>query len=308
MKFTYANQAPFFQRSLFGLLLTASAGAFAECEEGERYLGLARKAGAEQEYAQATLWLERSLNSCESYEAWHLQGIALQKQSRLGEALEAYSKAVQFSPDTDSAAISSGRYGQVLAQNGQRFEALTMLERAMEMHSDPPDWIRRSAKEIDLNIADQPITRESIRRSLSNQEFGLLSYAGSGRGAGNGQAASLPKVKIGIPINFEFNSVNPDALTKSNLAQLGAVLSDPKYQNNSFTLIGHSDVRGSEAYNFRLSEDRAEAIEKELVDEYPVLKGRLMVNGAGETRPKYRGSNTSEDEHRLNRRLEVFVN
>lgn len=274
----------------------------ASCEEGERYLDLARKSGAQQDFAQATLWLQRSTKACDSYDAWHLMGTALRQQRRIEEALEAYTKAVEFAPNTDSAAISSARYGQVLALNGQRFEALTMLERAMETHSDAPNWIRTAAKEIDLNIVDQPITRESIKRSLSSQEFGLMSFASANSGS------QAPRAKVGIPINFEFDSIELDRLTRANLIQLGAVLSDDKYQNNSFTLIGHSDVRGSEAYNFRLSESRARSIESALVSAYPSLEGRLKVDGAGESRPKYRGEAASEVEHRLNRRLEVIVN
>jgi len=287
----------------FGLLaLLLSNGASAACEEGDRYMQLARKSGAEQDYGQASLWLERSIKACASYDAWHLLGTAHKQQRRIEEALAAYTKAVELAPDANSAAVSSARYGQVLALNGQRFEALTMLERAMENHSSPPVWIRTAAKEIDLNIVDQPISRESIKRSLSSQEFGLMSFAGK-----DGESAA-PRPKVGIPINFEFDSIELDVLTRSNLIQLGSVLSDDQYQNNSFTLIGHSDVRGSETYNYRLSESRAQSIEAALIGAYPSLEGRLKVDGAGESRPKYRGDDASEIEHRLNRRLEVIVN
>ena len=116
-----------------------------------------------------------SVKSCDSYNAWHLMGVAQQKQRNLKESLAAYSKAVDQAPNQNSAAISVARYGQVLALNGQRYEALTMLERAMELHENPPSWIRKTAKEIDLNIVDKPISRDSIKRSLSTQQFGLLS-------------------------------------------------------------------------------------------------------------------------------------
>jgi len=230
-------------------------------------------------------------------------GLAQQKQSNFEESLEAYSQAVEHASSTDSAAISTARYGQVLALNGQRFEALMTLERALETHDNPPAWIRRTAKEIDLNIVDEPISKESIKRSLSTQEFGLLS--GTNTSARTGQTW---QAKIGIPINFKFDSVELDSLTRANLTQLGAVLAEDQYKGKSFTLIGHTDVRGGTDYNFALSESRAGTIEQELIKEFPTLSGRLKVNGAGETRPKYRGTETSEDEHRLNRRLEVLVN
>ena len=293
---------------LFGALLVALAvialpaqgarGAAPTCPEGERYLRLAKRSGSQQDFVQAVVWLQRSLKACESYDAWHLMGLAQQQQRQFDAALRAYSNAVEAAPDRNSAAISTARYGQVLSLNGQRYEALMTLERALEAHSQPPSWIRTAAKEIDLNIVDEPITRESIKRSLSSQEFGLLA----------GKKTEPWQAKIGIPINFEFDSVQLDPLTRANLTQLGAVLAEEKYQSKSFTLIGHSDVRGEADYNFALSESRARSIEQALIRQYPSLEGRLKVDGAGETRPKYRGEQTNEDEHRLNRRLEVLVN
>ena len=68
----------------------------ASCEEGERYLDLARKSGAQQDFAQATLWLQRSTKACDSYDAWHLMGTALRQQRRIEEALEAYTRPLNL--------------------------------------------------------------------------------------------------------------------------------------------------------------------------------------------------------------------
>lgn len=278
----------------------------ASCPEGNRYLDLAKKSGSQQDFSQAVTWLERSVESCDSYDAWHLMGMAQQKQRNLKEALNAYSQAAELAPNDQSAAISIARYGQTLALNGQRYEALTMLERAMDMHPNPPSWIQNTAKQIDLNIVDQPISRESIKRSLSTQEFGLLASVRSNTKGGSKSDTTSSRIRI--PINFEYDSINLDELTQKNLAQLGAVLSEDKYHDRTFTLIGHTDVRGTTQYNHNLSESRAEAIEQELVENFPELKGRLKIKGAGESSPKYKGQKISEDEHRLNRRLEVFIN
>lgn len=287
------------------LLAMQLAAAAPACSDGKRYLDLAHKAGGQQDFARAVEWLERSVAACDSYEAWHLLGTAQQKQRNLAQALEAYARAVDHAPDANSAAVSVARYGQVLALNGQRYEALTMLERALAMHSSPPSWIRTAAKEIDLDIVDRPISRDSIKRSLSTQEFGLLASVRLREVAA--ESARETRARIGIPINFEFDSVRLDSLTRSNLSQLGAVLAETQYAGKTFTLIGHTDVRGDDAYNRSLSESRARAIQQALVQEYPVLSGRLRVEGAGEADPKYPGTRIPEEEHRLNRRLEVFV-
>lgn len=288
-------------------LSSALSHAAIPCDEGQRYYKLAMKSGSAQDFAKASQWLGKSIQACESYEAYHLQGTAKQKQRLLEDSLKAYEKAVELAPSQDKAAISVARYGQVLSLNGQRFEALTMLERAISMHSQAPAWMRDTAKELDRSLAAKPVSGESIKRSLATQEFGILS---SSRFKGETQkTTSQPgKTKIGIPINFEYNSTAMDALTSANMQQLGEALTDGAYKDRTFTLVGHTDVRGDWGYNLELSRLRAQAARDTLLSSYPSLRGRLSIKGEGEASPKYKGENVSDADHRLNRRLEVFVN
>ena len=64
---------------------------------------------------------------------------------------------------------------------------------------------------------------------------------------------------------------------------------------------GHTDSRGSDAYNQALSERRADAVRKFLVD-HGVDAKRLETRGYGESQPEV--PNTSPDNMRLNRRVE----
>ncbi len=288
-----------------GLPQALPAHAAISCEEGKRYYDLARKSGSEQDFAKASHWLVKSTQACASYEAYHLLGTAYQKQRRLEESLAAYEKAVELAPEADKAAISVARYGQVLALNGQRYEALTMLERAIEMHSRPPSWLRKNAQELDRSLASKPVSGESIKRSLASQEFGLLSTSRFTRS--EKAAENAGKTKVGIPINFEFNSTQMDNLTSANMEQLGQALTDDAYAGRTFTLVGHTDVRGDWGYNLKLSKRRAEAARTALIAAFPELDGRLSVRGAGEENPKYPGEALSDEDHRLNRRLEVLV-
>lgn len=276
------------------------------CPEGKRYYDLGRKAGTEQDFDKATQWLNKSVQACESYEAWHLMGAAYKKQRKLKLSLEAYENAVANANDGDKAAISLARYGQVLALNGQRFEALNMLDRAMENHSNPPSWMQNNARQLDHSLIDKPISGEAIKRSLASQEFGLLSNdSPAGR---NLRTINPSKTKIRIPINYIYNSVELDQLTSENVTRLGTVLASDSYTDRSFTLVGHTDVRGGWEYNLTLSQHRAEAARDELLENFPSLANRLVVKGSGEAKPKYSGDSIPEADHRLNRRLEIFVN
>ncbi|WP_157976450.1 OmpA family protein [Parahaliea mediterranea] len=275
------------------------------CDDGKRYYGLAQQAGAAQDFDKAADWLQKSITACDSYAAWHLLGTAYQKQRRLEDALAAYEQATLHATRQDQAALSMARYGQVLALNGQRFEALTMLERAIEAHPNPPSWMRENARELDQSLVESPISSDAIKRSLATQQFGLLAMNAI---EGQNGPQQQEKATVRIPINYKLDSVEMDELTGGNIDELGKVLSSADYADKTFTLVGHTDVRGSWDHNLTLSQQRADAARQVLERRYPSLQGRLRVTGAGEARPKYPGERLPEADHRLNRRLEVIVN
>ncbi len=72
-----------------------------------------------------------------------------------------------------------------------------------------------------------------------------------------------------------------------------------------FTLEGHTDSRGSDTYNLKLSQRRADAIKKYLVSQ-GADAGRIEAVGKGETEILnhcVNGVKCSNDEHRVNRRV-----
>ncbi|HEY9198781.1 MAG TPA: OmpA family protein, partial [Gammaproteobacteria bacterium] len=69
-------------------------------------------------------------------------------------------------------------------------------------------------------------------------------------------------------------------------------------------VVGHTDSVGSDAYNQRLSEQRAQAVVDYLAGA-GVPRERLRVEGRGETEP--RDTNATEAGRQLNRRVELYV-
>lgn len=67
-------------------------------------------------------------------------------------------------------------------------------------------------------------------------------------------------------------------------------------------VAGHTDDRGSDAYNQKLSEDRAKSVMTYLVEKAGVDPARLLAVGYGETRPI--ATNKTEAGRELNRRVE----
>jgi outer membrane protein OmpA-like peptidoglycan-associated protein len=80
-----------------------------------------------------------------------------------------------------------------------------------------------------------------------------------------------------------------------------------KYPRMEIQLGAHTDSRSSEAYNLKLSNNRASA-----TLEYLVANGidtkRLKSKGFGESQPLVNcGDNCTEDEHAINRRCEFII-
>ena len=69
-------------------------------------------------------------------------------------------------------------------------------------------------------------------------------------------------------------------------------------------VVGHADARGSDEYNLALSQRRASSVAQYLVARQ-VLPDRLFVAGEGERRPV--APNTTEENMRLNRRVEIIL-
>ncbi|HMN47038.1 MAG TPA: OmpA family protein [Povalibacter sp.] len=83
-------------------------------------------------------------------------------------------------------------------------------------------------------------------------------------------------------VTFETNSAN---LTSDSRGVLDAVATDlKKYPNLRIELQGHTDSSGSDAYNLKLSQQRAESVRGYLVQQ-GVAASQLAARGYGETQP-----------------------
>lgn len=95
--------------------------------------------------------------------------------------------------------------------------------------------------------------------------------------------AELPR--INLTVNFEFDSAsltNDGILT---LQALGEALRDPRLRNMRFQIAGHTDQRGTAAYNLNLSQRRAFSVAEFLAAFYSIDRMRMVPVGYGESRP-----------------------
>lgn len=109
-------------------------------------------------------------------------------------------------------------------------------------------------------------------------------------------------VKFDSGILFDFDKYELKDAAKTNVQSLASSLN--KYPGTDIKIIGHTDSRGSEAYNMRLSERRADAVK-----DYAIAQGvpsyRLITLGKGYAESI--GDNATENGRAQNRRVEIVI-
>ncbi len=112
-------------------------------------------------------------------------------------------------------------------------------------------------------------------------------------------------IKITLPekmVNFDFNKSDLTAFSKSNLDKLAEVL--VKNPDTNINVYGYTDSKGSDEYNQKLSERRANSVITYLVTK-GIAQTRLFAMGMGEKDPV--GDNATDEGRAQNRRVEFAI-
>jgi outer membrane protein OmpA-like peptidoglycan-associated protein len=110
-------------------------------------------------------------------------------------------------------------------------------------------------------------------------------------------------VELPADVLFDFDEAEIRADAAGALGQLATVLRG--FPNGTARLEGHTDAKGDDAYNQRLSERRAAAVKTWLVEREGFDAGRLTTRGWGESRPV--ASNDDDAGRQKNRRVSVII-
>ncbi len=110
------------------------------------------------------------------------------------------------------------------------------------------------------------------------------------------------KLNLSSEVSFDYDSAALKPSFYPSLEKIATVIRE--HEQTAVEIVGHTDSRGSEAYNQRLSEKRAEAVAQYLIQQ-GVSPSRITTSGRGESEP--RGTNSTEAGRQLNRRVEIFL-
>jgi outer membrane protein OmpA-like peptidoglycan-associated protein len=112
-------------------------------------------------------------------------------------------------------------------------------------------------------------------------------------------AATDPLPTIDMEILFDYNSASlrPDQAAK--ITELSRILSQEKFKNYRFLLLGHTDAKGSAQYNLALSQQRAQTVAGFVTAWGGLSEERVLASGMGASKLKDQGNPYGEQNRRV---------
>ncbi len=121
---------------------------------------------------------------------------------------------------------------------------------------------------------------------------------------GNSTAPEKEGLKLTFEsgILFDTNSSTLKPKAKENIQKMVKTLQ--KYEDTNLTIEGHTDSRGSDAHNQKLSESRAKSV-ADYAKSLGLAENRITTTGFGEQNPV--ANNSTEEGRSQNRRVEIKI-
>ncbi|WP_272887297.1 OmpA family protein [Stutzerimonas stutzeri] len=110
-------------------------------------------------------------------------------------------------------------------------------------------------------------------------------------------------VRVELDVKFDFDRAQVKQDSMDDIQDLADFMK--QYGQTSTVVEGHTDSVGTDAYNQRLSERRANAVRDVLVNQYGLEGSRVDAVGYGESRPV--ADNSTDEGRAINRRVEAEV-
>jgi len=114
-------------------------------------------------------------------------------------------------------------------------------------------------------------------------------------------AIASARPAIDLEILFESGSAGIGTKAAPMLAALGHALSRPEFKGEVFFINGFTDAKGSASVNQKLSQRRAEAVRRTLIDQFHLPPDTLIAVGFGKERLK----NSAHPLAAENRRVQI---
>lgn len=168
--------------------------------------------------------------------------------------------------------------------------------------------------------ADLPAVHAAAVRALPGKRLAIRGESVAIVGVARGVEATLEaldakvtdreiRIDLSADVLFDFDKADLKPAADGDLGKVAEVArANP---GTPIDVAGHTDAKGADAYNQRLSERRAEAVKTWLVEKGGVEAGRIRTRGWGETRPivpnETPGGADDPEGRQRNRRVEITI-
>ena len=167
---------------------------------------------------------------------------------------------------------------------------------------------------------DLPAVHATAVRSLPGKRLPISGHSLPIVGIARGLEATLEaleakvtereiRIDLSADVLFDFDKADLKPAADADLGKVAEVArANP---GTPIEVAGHTDSKGADAYNQRLSEQRAESVKAWLVERGGVEAARIRTRGYGETRPvapnETPGGADDPEGRQRNRRVEITI-
>ena len=134
-----------------------------------------------------------------------------------------------------------------------------------------------SAQQMIEQLKVQPVP-EAPRRTRSLRNLSVEAVDQAADTTPSAPAAPAVKPSLSLQIQFEFNSAQISPVSQQALLNLSTALKAAELSASKFEVEGHTDAKGNDAYNLKLSQQRAEAVQQFLVHHQRCMPEKLNVS------------------------------
>jgi outer membrane protein OmpA-like peptidoglycan-associated protein len=158
------------------------------------------------------------------------------------------------------------------AEDPSTNQIVKSLQPKVKFRSFDPNQAAKDAKQADLVKRLQGAKTRQITVEERKQVVEVI------------EDNDLPAIDLEVFFDFDSAEITPEALPI--LKKLGAALSDEKLKGSVFLVAGHTDAKGSDAYNLALSDSRAKSVAGFLIENFHIDPKQLVALGFGEEKLK----------------------
>ncbi len=215
--------------------------------------------------------------------------VRLEARTAEADAAKQRAEIAQQASDEQAAALTEAR---IQAERDQALINARMAE--VEEARQQATLAQQAADQRAAALAEANAKAERAQALIAQQEMQLKEL--NAKKTDRGMVITLGDVLF---------NVNKAALSSGGIANVKKLAEFlQKYPQRNVVIEGHTDSQGSDSYNQALSERRAEAVQKTLV-EMGISRDRIATRGYGESTPV--ANNETAAGRQLNRRVEIVL-